>query len=131
MERPRTFAFGGANARAFAPCGSFVIARTWRVGRFFVAGDSSHQWPPIGGMNGNNGLMSAFNLGWKLDATRRGWGGPMLLASYEAERRSVTLRRAHWVLGVVPRPWIVHRGVQLAKKCGLLLKMMAAKWCVA
>lgn len=31
-------------------------------------------------------------MGWKLDAAVRGWGGPQLLASYDAERRPVARR---------------------------------------
>jgi hypothetical protein len=34
----------------------------------------------------------AIDLGWKLAATLQGWGGPKLLASYEAERRPVGAR---------------------------------------
>src|SRR5262249_59136320 len=34
----------------------------------------------------------ATDLAWKLAATLQGWGGPNLLASYEAERRRVGAR---------------------------------------
>ena len=37
----------------------------------------------------NTGLGDAVDLGWKLAATVKGWGGPKLLASYDAERRPV------------------------------------------
>jgi hypothetical protein len=40
----------------------------------------------------NLGIADAVDLGWKLAATLQGWGGPGLLASYEAERRPVHRR---------------------------------------
>jgi hypothetical protein len=40
----------------------------------------------------NSGVGDAIDLGWKLAATLQGWGGPKLLASYEAERRPVGAR---------------------------------------
>jgi hypothetical protein len=44
---------------------------------------------PTGGLGMNSGVGDAVDLGWKLAATLQGWGGPKLLASYEAERRPV------------------------------------------
>ena len=40
----------------------------------------------------NSGVGDAVDLGWKLAAVLQGWGGPNLLASYDAERRPVGLR---------------------------------------
>ena len=37
----------------------------------------------------NTGVGDAIDISWKLAATLRGWGGPKLLQSYEAERRQV------------------------------------------
>ena len=37
----------------------------------------------------NTGVGDAIDLSWKLAATLQGWGGPNLLASYEAERRQI------------------------------------------
>jgi hypothetical protein len=37
----------------------------------------------------NMGIGDAVDLGWKLAATLQGWGGPGLLAAYQAERRPV------------------------------------------
>jgi hypothetical protein len=48
--------------------------------------------PPFGGFGMNMGIGDAVDLGWKLTATLRGWGGPNLLDSYEIERRPVHLR---------------------------------------
>jgi FAD-dependent monooxygenase len=44
----------------------------------------------------NMGLADAFDLGWKLAATVKGWGGPQLLASYEVERRPIAELMLHW-----------------------------------
>lgn len=67
----------------------FAIANRYRSGRVFIAGDAAHSHPPYGGYGINTGLEDVRNLGWKLAATLRGWGGAELLASYDAERRPV------------------------------------------
>jgi hypothetical protein len=58
----------------------------------FLAGDAVHLVIPTGGLGMNSGVGDAIDLGWKLAATLQGWGGPKLLASYEAERRQVGVR---------------------------------------
>jgi hypothetical protein len=40
----------------------------------------------------HTGLEEAVNLGWKLAALSKGWGGPELLSSYEIERRPIAVR---------------------------------------
>ncbi|RBY94751.1 monooxygenase [Blastococcus sp. TBT05-19] len=65
------------------------VAHEYRSGRAFIAGDAAHTHPPYGGFGLNNGLEDAVNLGWKLTAVLRGWGGDALLDSYSAERRAV------------------------------------------
>ena len=52
-----------------------------------VAGDSAHQWLPVGGLGMNTGIDDAFSLTWKLAAVLKGYGGPYLLHSYEVERK--------------------------------------------
>ena len=69
-----------------------AVAERYQVGRVFIAGDAAHSHPPYGGYGLNNGLEDSVNLGWKLAATVRGWGGPRLTASYETERRPIALR---------------------------------------
>jgi FAD binding domain-containing protein/aromatic ring hydroxylase-like protein len=58
----------------------------------FLAGDCAHQNTPTGGYGMNTGMGDAVDLGWKLAAALKGWGGPALLDSYDAERRPVALR---------------------------------------
>ena len=74
-----------------------LIADRYASGRVFLAGDACHLHPPFGGFGMNMGIGDAVDLGWKLAATLQGWGGPDLLASYQAERRPVherTIREA-------------------------------------
>ena len=65
------------------------MADAYRQGRAFIAGDAAHSHPPYGGFGLNTGLEDAVNLGWKLAAVLKGWGGPALLDSYASERRPV------------------------------------------
>lgn len=67
----------------------FATADAYRAGRLFIAGDAAHSHPPYGGYGINTGFEDARNLGWKLAATLQGWGGDVLLDSYDAERRPV------------------------------------------
>ncbi|MFM0740558.1 FAD-dependent monooxygenase [Paraburkholderia xenovorans] len=65
------------------------VARHYRAGRFFLAGDAAHVCPPTGGHNMNVGMADAVNLGWKIAASLQGWGGEALLDSYDLERRPI------------------------------------------
>ncbi len=69
-----------------------VVADRYAHGRVFLAGDAVHQLSPTGALGMNTGIGDAVDLGWKLAATLSGWGGPGLLASYDAERRPIGLR---------------------------------------
>jgi hypothetical protein len=40
----------------------------------------------------NTGIQDAFDLGWKLAAVLQGWGGPILLDTYDCERRPASTR---------------------------------------
>ena len=66
-----------------------MVASQYSLGRIFIAGDACHQHPPYGGFGLNTGLEDAVNLGWKLGAKLRGWGGDRLLSSYDEERRPI------------------------------------------
>jgi 2-polyprenyl-6-methoxyphenol hydroxylase-like FAD-dependent oxidoreductase len=69
-----------------------LVADRYGGGRVFVAGDSAHLMSPTGALGMNTGIQDAVDLGWKLEAVLRGWGGAHLLGSYESERRPVALR---------------------------------------
>src|SRR6266487_1779714 len=68
---------------------NLLLADRYRDGRVFLAGDAVHLVIPTGGLGMNSGVGDAIDLSWKLAAMLAGWGGPGLLASYEAERRPV------------------------------------------
>ena len=69
-----------------------LCAERYGDGRVFVAGDAAHLVIPTGGLGMNTGVGDAVDLSWKLAATIAGWGGELLLPSYEAERRPIGLR---------------------------------------
>ncbi|UGT61042.1 FAD-dependent monooxygenase [Nocardia asteroides] len=66
------------------------LARHFRAGRVFLAGDAAHTHPPTGGQGMNTGIQDAYNLGWKLAAALDGDETP--LGTYEPERRAVAAR---------------------------------------
>jgi 2-polyprenyl-6-methoxyphenol hydroxylase-like FAD-dependent oxidoreductase len=63
----------------------------FRVGRVLLAGDAAHIHSPAGGLGMNAGIQDAHNLAWKLATALGGGDAERLLASYEAERRPVTV----------------------------------------
>ncbi|MDI3341878.1 MAG: FAD-dependent monooxygenase [Sphaerobacter sp.] len=65
------------------------LARQYRQGRVFLAGDAAHIVPPTGGLGANAGIQDAHNLAWKLAAVIRGQAGPALLDTYHDERHAV------------------------------------------
>ena len=69
-----------------------LVADRYGTHRIFIAGDAAHLMSPTGGFGMNTGIGDAVDLGWKLEAVLKGWGGSDLLRSYEAERRPVGLR---------------------------------------
>jgi 2-polyprenyl-6-methoxyphenol hydroxylase-like FAD-dependent oxidoreductase len=68
---------------------NLLLADRYRAGRAFLAGDAVHLVIPTGGLGMNTGVGDAFDLSWKLAANLQGWGGTVLLDSYEIERRRI------------------------------------------
>ncbi|WP_431282264.1 bifunctional 3-(3-hydroxy-phenyl)propionate/3-hydroxycinnamic acid hydroxylase [Humitalea sp. 24SJ18S-53] len=72
-----------------------LVARDWRRGRVYLAGDAAHQQPPFIGQGMCQGLRDVANLLWKLAACRDG-ADPALLDTYGQERgqhvRTLTAR---------------------------------------
>jgi 2-polyprenyl-6-methoxyphenol hydroxylase-like FAD-dependent oxidoreductase len=83
-----------------------LVADRYGKGRVFLAGDAVHQLSPTGALGMNTGIGDAVDLGWKLAAALQGWGGPNLLASYDAERRPVGLRN----VGATAEFYLAHEG---------------------
>ncbi len=63
------------------------LARHFRRGRAFIAGDAAHLMPVWQGQGYNSGIRDATNLSWKIAMVVRGQASPDILDSYEAERR--------------------------------------------
>ena len=66
-----------------------LVAEHYGYDRVLLAGDACHLVIPTGGLGMNTGVGDATDIAWKIAATLAGWGGPRLVASYEAERRPV------------------------------------------
>ncbi|MBB5750199.1 FAD-dependent monooxygenase [Micrococcus sp. TA1] len=63
------------------------VARSYRSGRAFLAGDAAHLMPPFAGQGLNAGVRDASNIAWKLIEAVRGGATERLLDTYETERR--------------------------------------------
>jgi 3-(3-hydroxy-phenyl)propionate hydroxylase len=63
-----------------------LIARTFRHGRIFIAGDAAHQMPPFLGQGMCAGVRDVANLAWKLDLVRQGVARDFILDTYYEER---------------------------------------------
>ncbi len=88
------------------------IADRFSQGRVFLAGDAAHQLPPTrGGFGANTGIDDAANLAWKLAMVVQGRSSPLLLDTYDEERRPIAWLRhqqtfarpdyAHWAKGTL------------------------------
>ncbi|WP_326719898.1 FAD-dependent monooxygenase [Streptomyces sp. NBC_00243] len=66
-----------------------MVARTYRKGRIFLAGDAAHRHPPANGLGTNTSVQDVHNLAWKLSWVLRGHAGEALLDTYDAERQPV------------------------------------------
>ncbi|TXS53939.1 monooxygenase [Streptomyces sp. uw30] len=69
------------------------LARRWRVGRVFLAGDAAHCLGTLGTHGLDEGLRDADNLAWKLASAWHHGPHEALLDSYQTERRAVVAGR--------------------------------------
>ncbi|MEQ9642420.1 MAG: FAD-dependent monooxygenase [Alphaproteobacteria bacterium] len=66
------------------------VAKSFRAGRVFLAGDAAHINNPLGGMGMNGGIHDAVNLTDRLIEVWRD-AAPTTLDGYDAQRRGVTM----------------------------------------
>ena len=64
-----------------------LVAKEWRRGRVFLAGDSAHMTPPFMAQGMCQGFRDAANLAWKLSLVMKGQATGALLDTYQLERR--------------------------------------------
>jgi 2-polyprenyl-6-methoxyphenol hydroxylase-like FAD-dependent oxidoreductase len=79
--------------------GYTLVAEKFQRGRILLGGDAVHLFTPTGGLGYNTAVEDAVNLGWKLAAMIKGWGGPTLLDSYETERQAIAKRNTAYARG--------------------------------
>lgn len=100
------------------------LARQWRVGRAFLAGDAAHLMPPFLAQGMCSGFRDAHNLSWKLAMVVRGLAADSLLDTYEAERspnaRATIIESARVGQNVIERD-----PVKAAERDARLLAMQA------
>ena len=65
-----------------------LMAKEWRRGRIFLAGDAAHMTPQFMGQGASSGIRDGYNLGWKLGMVLQGKVGERVLDSYEQERKA-------------------------------------------
>ena len=86
-------------ARSAWNAGYTLVAEKFQRGRVFLGGDAAHLFTPAGGLGYNTAVEDAVNLGWKLAAVLKGWGGPALLDTYETERQAIAKRNTAYARG--------------------------------
>jgi 2-polyprenyl-6-methoxyphenol hydroxylase-like FAD-dependent oxidoreductase len=86
-------------ARSSWTAGYTLVAEQFQRGRIFLGGDAVHLFTPAGGLGYNTAVEDAVNLGWKLNAALKGWGGPGLLDTYEIERQAIAKRNTAYARG--------------------------------
>ena len=69
-----------ANLRVIDP-----RAGLWRL---MLLDDAVHQVSPTGALGMNTGIADAVDLGWKLEAVEKGWGGAQLMSGVGAMFRT-------------------------------------------
>jgi len=67
------------------------VAKSFRKGRVFLAGDAAHVNNPVGGLGLNCGIHDAMELAETLDRVASGQAGEELLDRYERRRRPINI----------------------------------------
>jgi 2-polyprenyl-6-methoxyphenol hydroxylase-like FAD-dependent oxidoreductase len=107
------------------------VARHFRRGRVFLAGDAAHIHSPVGGQGMNTGIGDAVNLAWKLAAVIAGEATPALLDSYEPERIKFARRlvaSTDRAFSFVTRDGAISRRVRIGLVPRLLPALVRRRW---
>ncbi|MBD0418580.1 FAD-dependent monooxygenase [Streptomyces sp. TRM S81-3] len=78
------------------------LARRWRAGRVFLAGDAAHLLGALGTQGLDEGLRDVDNLAWKLALAWHQGPHEALLDSYQEERRAAVATRLRAADQVLP-----------------------------
>ncbi len=76
------------------------LADHWRRGRVFLLGDAAHLTPPFIGQGMGAGVRDAMNLAWKLAGVLHESLPPVVLDSYQQERKPHALHMIRFALGI-------------------------------
>lgn len=107
-----------------------LVARQWRAGRVFIAGDAAHQQPPFLGQGMCQGLRDVGNLCWKLAAVLAGQAPEALLDTYGAERKghvtdlTTRIKAIGQLVGERDPVRARERDAKLLAECGGVVKPM-------
>ncbi|OCL07710.1 hypothetical protein AOQ84DRAFT_294575, partial [Glonium stellatum] len=63
------------------------VAKQYRIGNVFLAGDAAHSFPPTSGLGLNSGIADVHNIAYKIATFHQGWASSKILQTYGAERR--------------------------------------------
>ena len=80
-----------------------LIAKQYRVGRVFLAGDAAHRLPPTGGYGMNTGVQDVHNLAWKLAMVINNQADDSLLNTYFTERAQIARTNIFWSISNAKR----------------------------
>ena len=99
MERKTIYTFQSA------------LAKSWKKGRIFLAGDAAHLMPPFMGQGMCAGIRDVSNLAWKISHCLKNEHNDKLLNTYQSERSSnvkeyieTTMRMGEFVNAVGKSP---------------------------
>lgn len=80
-----------------------LVAKQYRVGRVFLAGDAAHRLPPTGGFGMNTGIQDVHNLAWKLAMVMNKQADESLLDTYFTERVQIAKTNTAWSMSNAKR----------------------------
>ena len=89
-----------------------TVAEQLVSGRILFCGDAAHQLLPTGGLGVNSGIAGAHNVMWKVALVAKGLASPVLIGTYDDERRPV----ARWA---AEQSHQNHQNVELIRRATL------------